>query len=327
MNAGSRSGPLLMETARVSLESHGLPLMAAELVAGDALEERIHRWSEEGADLLIVGGGDGTLRLAAEALQGRQVTLGALPLGTGNNFARDLGMPLPLPDACRVLAEGRTSVVELGEAVFADGSRAVFVNAAHVGLFGLANPVMDPGLKRRYGHFAYLIGSWRAWRDFAPFRLDMTADDVSEQWDATHVSAIMGRTYAGGFGAIPGETLEDRRLTLTVLEVAPLLRLASIAWRVARSSHAGPARVHRFRMRTARLEAHPPQSVNLDGEILGHTPVTFRVRPRALRVIVGEKPVSAPARNPWQLAGGAAVGLLAGSLLGRQYRRREEQQE
>lgn len=321
VNAGSRSGPAWMDRARQTLEAQGLSLMSAELVGGGELRNRLRFRMEQGADLLIVGGGDGTLRLAAEELHGSDVTLGVLPLGTGNNFARDLHLPLRLSDACAALVHGESRAIELGEAEFADGTRAIFVNAAHVGLFGMANPQMSPELKRRYKRFAYLVGAWRAYRAFAPFHLTLTSGEITKRWDVFQVSAILGRVYAGGVGAIPGETLQDRRMTVTVLEVDYLLRIASVMWRIARSRHAGPARSHRFRLKEAHLDSDPPMEVNLDGEMLGMTPVTFRVLPHALRVVVGEEPDPAPFRfDPRYLAGGAALGYLAGTKIGKRWR-------
>jgi diacylglycerol kinase (ATP) len=322
VNAGSRSGPALIDLTRSTLETLGLPLLAAELVEGHALVERLRHWMNDGADLLIVGGGDGTLRLTAEEMRGGETTLGILPLGTGNNFARDLGLPIDLAGACKALVRGETRTIELGEAEFDDGTVAVFVNAAHVGFFGQANPQITPHLKRRYGYFAYAIGGWRAYRAFAPFHLALSTGGASRRWDVVQVSAILGRTYAGGIGEIPGETLQDRRMTLTVLEVNALLRLAYSVLHIARSRHAKPARAHRYRLKEVRLVTDPPQEVNLDGEITGTTPVTFRVTPRALRVVAGGSADAALSRplNPWLVVGGAAVGLLAGLWIGRRLR-------
>jgi diacylglycerol kinase family enzyme len=313
VNEGSRSGPAEMDAARLSLEAEGLPLHAAEMVRGETLRERTAHWKAQGADLIIVGGGDGTLRLAAEELRDGDTTLGILPLGTGNNFARDLGIPLLLPDACRTIARGRTRRVEMAVAEFEDGERKLFINAAHVGLFGLANPKVDPELKRRYGYFAYAIGAWRAYREFNAFRLRVTAGETTKRWTAVQASAILGRVYAGGVGEIPGETLEEERMNLTVLETDAFLRWASMAWGLIRSRSSRSARAHRFRLHEACLVAEPPQEVNLDGEILGRTPVTFRVCPQVLRVIIGEHPMAlpSPGRRTARVAGGVALGLLA----------------
>lgn len=319
VNAGSRSGAVEVEAAHETLQMLGLSLVAWEMVEGDGLQDRLRFWMEDGADLIIVGGGDGTLRIAAEELQGSDVTLGILPLGTGNNLARDLRLPLTLPEACRAIMEGRVSPIELGLAEFEGGERRVFINAAHVGLFGMANVALDPALKRRYGHFAYAIGAWRAYREFSPFRLRMTAGDDTRIWTAIQVSAVLGEVYAGGVGQIPGETLGDRRMTLTVLEQDGMLRWLSLGWQLARSRSARPARAHRFWLKKAHLSTGPPQDVNLDGEILGQTPVTFRVQPHALKVIASaDAPLPSPSPwKPWVVAGGVAAGLVAGVLVGR----------
>ncbi len=288
-NAGAKTAEAMRDETLAALEAEGVLLHADELVEGGQMTERVRHAVEEGADLVLVAGGDGTLRLAAEALVGGEAVLGVLPQGTGNNFARDLGLPLDLPGACRAIAQGAVRPVEVAAAEFGDGGRFIFINSAHIGLFGLANEEVAPALKRRLGYFAYAVGAWTAYRDFEPFHLTLAASRSFRRWRVVQASVTLGRVYAGGFGDIPGETLHDGRFTLTVFRVERVARLLWSALRVARAKAANPERVHRYRLAEARLEATPPQQVNLDGELLGETPVTFRVLPDALRVIGGDE--------------------------------------
>jgi YegS/Rv2252/BmrU family lipid kinase len=321
INEGARRGLGCLEEVLSCLERVGIQPYDSALVKGDALQGHIRRYLDDGADLILVGGGDGTLRTAAETLHGSAATLGILPLGTGNNFARDLGLPLGLPEVCKVIAQGPSRVVDLGEVEHADGSRRIFINAAHIGLFGLVNPNTEDRLKRIYGYFAYVYGAWGVSQEFTPFRLRLSSGETQKHWTVIQASAIMGRNYAGGVGQIPGETLDDHRMTLTVIERDPLLKILGTVLRIRTSRRAAPANAHRYPLAEFHLDADPPQELNIDGELMGSTPVTFRVLPHALRVVAEEPtPYVTSSWKKWTLAGGVALTLVAGAVLLRQNR-------
>jgi YegS/Rv2252/BmrU family lipid kinase len=318
VNRDSRRGAEQANDARRLLTEAGLRLHAFEPTRGKELSARIRRLQDEGADLVVVGGGDGTLRTAAEAVKDGDATLGVLPLGTGNNFARDLGIPLTLPEACKTMAAGQVARADLGEAELENGRKRIFINAAHVGLFGEANRQLEEDLKRRLGYAAYVYGAWKVCRGFRPFGLIVRTEEAVKQWSVAQASVILGRFYAGGWGEIPGETLSDQRMTLTVFEWDRWLPLARAGLRILRSRSANGAKAHRYPVREVSLRAAPPQDVNLDGEIFGQTPVTFRTLPQAVRVVVGDVFQEAPPLPSGRkafLIGGASAGILAAGYL------------
>ena len=105
---------------------------------------------DSGADLIVVGGGDGTLSEAAHQLAHRDVCLGVLPLGTTNNFARSLGLPLHLPAALRILTEGKVADVDLGHV-----AGRHFANLTSLGLSVQVAEHVPHLLKRIVGRAAY----------------------------------------------------------------------------------------------------------------------------------------------------------------------------
>src|SRR5438477_2668970 len=123
-----------------ALESAGIR-GEVELVAGGECEVRCRAIAERGDPLLVVGGGDGTVAAAAAALVGTETLLGILPLGTLNHFARDLGLPLNMDEAARVIAgrsERRVDVAEMND--------QIFINNSAIGLYPLM--VVDRDLQR-----------------------------------------------------------------------------------------------------------------------------------------------------------------------------------
>src|SRR5207248_6027529 len=112
-----------------------------ELVAGGECEVRCRALAERGDPLVIVGGGDGTVAAAAAALAATETLLGILPLGTLNHFARDLGLPLNINEAVRLIASGPERRVDVAEM-----NGRIFINNSAIGLYPLM--VIDRDLQR-----------------------------------------------------------------------------------------------------------------------------------------------------------------------------------
>jgi diacylglycerol kinase family enzyme len=99
-------------------------------VPGDQVDPNAREAARSGVDAVLAGGGDGTIRCVASHLAGGSVPLGVLPLGTLNHFARDLGIPVELPDAVRLIADARVGTLDLGEV-----NGEIFVNNSVLGIY------------------------------------------------------------------------------------------------------------------------------------------------------------------------------------------------
>ncbi|MGE5600537.1 MAG: diacylglycerol/lipid kinase family protein, partial [Pseudomonadota bacterium] len=119
------------EEIRAALANAGIK-GRVELLDGAAIAEQAKKAAEAGAELIVVGGGDGTISAAAGALAGTETSLGILPLGTLNHFARDLGIPMKLDEAAKVIAAGQTRVVDVAEV-----NGRTFINNSAIGLYPL----------------------------------------------------------------------------------------------------------------------------------------------------------------------------------------------
>jgi diacylglycerol kinase (ATP) len=151
VNTRSRRGLHLYEEASRQFYAAGFSLLGSFPVDRPGqLEASLVAALDLAPDLLVVGGGDGTLSLAARHLAHRDVALGVLPLGTTNNFARTLGVPLNVTAAVVLLARGKVADVDLGQA---DG--AMFANLVSVGLSGHVAANVRHDLKRVLGRAAY----------------------------------------------------------------------------------------------------------------------------------------------------------------------------
>ena len=241
-------------------------------------------------DIIIIGGGDGTLSAAADALIGTGLVLGILPMGNANDLARTLGIPFALIAAARVIAAGRTRPIDLGRV---NGRH--FFNVASVGLSVDIADRLTGEDKRRWGVLAYLRCSWEAVRAAKGFHADVICDGTGEAIEAIQIAVGNGRHYGGGMTIVDDATIDDGRLDLYALPPHPWWRLMALAPVLRRGTHRPLTAVHSRHGAEIRIETKRPLPVNVDGEVITKTPAAFDVVPAALRVFA---PDQAPGLQP-----------------------------
>jgi len=239
------------------------------------------------ADLVIVGGGDGSLSAAARGLRKTGLPLGILPLGTANDFARSLSIPFNALEAAKIIAAGHQHVVDLGSV-----NDRLFFNAAQIGLAEEVTGEMDSTEKKRWGALSYLFGSIRALRKNTPMQAHITdAEGNTHQLKALQISVGNGRNFGGGMVINDDAKLDDGRLDLVCLkrrELSPLelSRLFMIAVAM-RSGHQNLfERVLSLEGNEFTVKTDSPRAITADGEPIAETPAVFRVHPAKVKVLV-----------------------------------------
>lgn len=282
VNTRSRRGLRLYRAAGRELTARGFSLLRSFPVSRPGqLPASIAGALALRPDLLIVGGGDGTLSLAARYLAYRDVALGVLPLGTTNNFARTLGIPLRVAAAVGVLADGKVADVDLGQA-----GGIFFANLVSVGLSGHVAATVRHDLKRLLGRAAYPATALSQLPRHRPFHATITVGDRDYAL-TTHQLNIANGSFHGG-RLITGDASADDRL-LIGYRLGDGSRLTLITATVrhvllgARRTHAEPAFLAAGEMT---LRTDPPLPLDIDGEVQGSTPVRITLAPNALRVMV-----------------------------------------
>jgi YegS/Rv2252/BmrU family lipid kinase len=232
-------------------------------------------------DLVVVGGGDGTLSLAVSHLADRDVALGVLPLGTTNNLARSLGVPLRLAAAVTTIAHGKVADVDLGQA----GGR-LFANMVSLGLSVEVAGKVPHRLKRILGRAAYPLTALRALPRHRPFQARLIAGDEVVEFETHQLNIANGRFHAGR--PIAGDAGIDDRLLVAYRLGAP--RRAGLVGAMVRHAVTGPylrmADEKFLAVGELTVRTEPPLALDIDGEVTGTTPVRIRVLPNALRVMV-----------------------------------------
>lgn len=282
INIKSRRGRRHFTAARDLLIASGFTLTRSFAVEDPAtLATTIEKALDPEPDLFVLGGGDGTMSTGVKHLAGRDVALGVLPLGTTNNFARSLGVPLRLAGAVRVLREGKVADVDLG--LVGDH---VFANLASLGVSVEVATHVRPLLKRVLGRVAYPLTALAVLPGHRPFRAIIDLDGERVEL-TTHQLNIANGRFHGGLQIARDISIGDSRLVIYRLGSAARLRLmgAMILQAVTgrrRDLAGGPF----LTAREFRLVTDPPLRVDVDGEVRGTTPVRLSVAPDALRVMV-----------------------------------------
>ena len=255
----------------------------------------------EGFDTLVAAGGDGTLN---EVLNGihdvpdgfSRARLGILPLGTINVFARELGIPLSFEPAWNVIRNGRETLIDVPEAEYtAQGQRArrLFAQLAGAGLDSRAIELVDWEQKKTIGPLAYVVAGFKALAEPKP---SIIASATSAAAQGELILIGNGRYYGGHFNLFPKADLRDGLLDVTVFPRVNWETLLRSGWGWLTDQIHASAGCQTFQAATFTLagvprseaagQSQPLVSLQLDGDIVGHLPATFSVRPNLLRVLV-----------------------------------------
>ncbi|MET9884276.1 diacylglycerol kinase [Streptomyces sp. NPDC006430] len=260
--------------------------------AGDALA-RLRTAVREGTGAVIAVGGDGMVSLALQALAGTLVPLGVVAVGTGNDFARALGLPVREPAqagrlAAEALKEGRVREIDLGRA--AAGSPRTDTGGTWYGTVlcsGFDSRVNDRGNRMRLpaGRFKYDLAMLAELAAFTPIPYRITLDDgpVMET-EAVLVAVGNGSSYGGGMRICADAVPDDGLFDVVVVGDCSRSTLLKVFPRVYRGTHLSHPKVTVHRAAKVTLEA-AGITAYADGEPLGPLPVTAECVPAALRVL------------------------------------------
>lgn len=254
--------------------------------AGDGIEFA-RQAIAAGVDAIAVYGGDGTVMEVASGVRGTSTPLAIIPGGTANVMSVELGIPNDVTQAASLLVSNSVPRwVDMGQV-----GEDYFLLRVGIGFEAQMVEGAPRELKDRIGTLAYAFSALQALRDPQIARYRLTLDGlVVETEGMTCMVANAGNLGVQGLLIAPQVDVSDGLLDVVVIRSADLPALLSVAASVMRGDTKAEPLLH-WQAREVRVEADPPQSVQVDGEILPPTPVQARIVPRALQIIV---PAPAP---------------------------------
>jgi diacylglycerol kinase (ATP) len=267
------------------------------LTAGPAHATDLAR--EAKADIIVAVGGDGTANEIANALAGTEKVLAILPIGSGNDLIKSLGIPRDMAKAFDIILKGKRKTIDTGavscghlapgDALGGFTKERVFVNGVGVGL-DAAVAERTTHLPRLRGTLLYLVALLQAvWRYNAPL-IKMVRDSETTESRKLLVAIGNGRCAGGGFYLTPDARVDDGLLDLCLVDDLPLYHILRLVPKVMLAKHRQAKGITLMTARSISLSTDRGVYVHADGEIVGRevSQVRIGIRPKSLHAIVGD---------------------------------------
>jgi YegS/Rv2252/BmrU family lipid kinase len=254
--------------------------------AAGEVQKMVSRHAGE-VDYLVCSGGDGTIAEAVTGLAGSGVPFGIIPLGTANLVAASLGLPPTVEKAIEVIVAGYAVPMDVGQ--LDDGRHFALIAGAGWDADLMRSATRE--MKDRLGFAAYLIAGLRqaATPPSALFRLTVDGE-VIELRAATVLVANVGRVFHSvlplDFEIAPATSTRDGKFDVCIFAPRNLSDVATVLWKVTNKRYEGDQRMIYFQAQEIRIESEPSVGTQVDGDVLGATPLTARVVAGGVRVLV-----------------------------------------
>ncbi len=277
------------QIARAATE-RGVEIEVVVTKRGDDIGALTMRALAEGRQLVVAGGGDGTVNAVAGKLAGADAALGILPMGTLNHFAKDAGLPLNLEGAARTLFAGRVAEVDVGEV-----NGRVFVNNSGVGFY--PHFVRQREAEERRGHekrVAFMLALRSVVRRYLRLRMRLHMKEAEALERVTPFLFVGNNRYhAAGPEIGTRSTLDSGRLWVCTASSLGRRNFARVAL-LALVGREPDEELNAFEVEELWVDPGTVRvNVSFDGEVaIMEAPLHYRIRPRALRLVAPERPVA-----------------------------------
>ncbi|MDN5870751.1 MAG: lipid kinase [Nitrococcus sp.] len=280
INPNSRGGQADLDAIKTRLGQSGLGVETVFPENRQSVRQLIEVHKQD-CDRVIIGGGDGSLNAAAEALVANTLPLGILPLGTANDLARTLGIPLNPIQACEIIAKGRLHRIDLG---CVNGH--YFFNVAHIGFGVTLARELSAEIKKQWGILGYGRAAFAALNKRASFRAVIRDNGRTYKKRCFQIAIGNGRHFGGGLAIAHDARIDDHTLDVWSLEPFALWELMVLLPGIRSGRHLGHRRVWHRRTQSIEIRTRKRMPVSADGEETTFTPARFHVLPSAISVYI-----------------------------------------
>jgi YegS/Rv2252/BmrU family lipid kinase len=280
VNPHARQGEAARSQVIQQLQQQGFELVEESGEDPQRFPDLIRHYHQE-INLVIIGGGDGSVNAAVPGLLDTNLPLGILPLGTANNLARTLKISPSVSETCHIIAEGQVQRIDLG---WVNGH--YFLNIASLGLSAEINQRVTKHLKRRWGVLAYMATGLQVIWQVRPFGVEIQWNNQSIQVKTLQITVANGRYYGSGLVIADDATIDDERLDFHSLEIQHWWEILPLIPSAMRGKSVIGRGVRTIEAKEFNLYTKTPYPINTDGERTTKTPAQFRVLPHRLSVFM-----------------------------------------
>ncbi len=286
-DSGEKKGSRVLQEIVETLRANGLVAEIALKTSGKAAREMARAAADAGDPLVIVAAGDGTIEDVAAQLVGTKTALGIIPIGTMNNLARALGVPLEMTDACTLLGMGTTRSIDLGR-VKGNGQKGgeYFMETAGAGLSAIVIPAGQAVEKGRWGE---VPGALRELLNAESHAVTITLDDQVVHANTQLVTVSNSPLIGSNLLIAPEAKMDDGLLDVAVYEDMGKAELLPYFLSLSSGKRANNDKVKFYRSAHVKIESDQPLQAHSDKEPLDASQVLeFDVVPHALSAVVGQ---------------------------------------
>lgn len=246
---------------------------------GDAKE-----WAKEAidtsVDVIIAVGGDGTVNEVFNGMINSNKTLGIVPAGTGNDFARTLNLPLDIKAAIEFIIEGNYTHVDAGKI-----NGQLFINIASIGLDAVIAEEANKIKKVIPNKYSYILALLKGLSIFKSTNIKIKIDGKVYEKEIMLVAICNAVSYGGGMKIAPKAKVNDGYFDICIVKKMSKLKLLYLFPSIFEGNHVKFEEVEIFKGKSVEIESNKDLIINVDGEIKHHKPIQFNVIKKALKVI------------------------------------------
>lgn len=296
----SGSNPMLLQDIQALLDKYEIEFDSDPIIKPGDARRLAAEAVEQGYQQLIVAGGDGTVGEAATGLIGSQTALGILPLGTYMNVARMLSIPFNLESAVIVIKMGNIRSIDVGEIVALEEERVdgkvareenYFLESVGIGLEADFQKFFLSFNKRRWQSLIQLVKDTRSFYKM-PLKIELDGARIIES--KSHIVMISnGPCMGANLSVAPASKLNDHVLKITLYKMSKrelfwhIVRLKVSNSRFYTYNFKHNPDIQTYTSTTVKITSKKTRPVDADARIFGQTPISVKVKPKALRVMVG----------------------------------------
>lgn len=283
VNTYSRRGEKLFFRALDELQMQGVTITASYPVRHpDRLPEIVKEAIRRKGDLVIIGGGDGTISSVVDYFANRDIVFGLLPLGTGNSFARTLGIPVSLKEAVGVIVNGKVIEADLGKV-----NEDFFANVVSIGFPAEVARNTPNWLKKILGPLAYGVIGIKYLFSSKKFRCEMISNGKKYIVQTHHIIIANGSIY--GISPIGLKTdIDNKQLLVLTMDMTNRWKLILFWIRFFTGTHHTLPDLKYFLTKEVKIITDPVRYIDIDGDSITQTPAKITLAPSALKIMVPE---------------------------------------